>query len=233
MGLFNKTPKKLSLDEILTAIDNLSEDEKAEVKAKVEDLYKAEDEREIDKIEEDKADDTEVKDEKSDEVAEESEEIAKDVDTVEEEVETDEEPKTAEETTDEPTEETEEAIEEPTEEPIEEEVEEFTEEPEFEEPTAEEDFPEEEPVEEETPVDEPSEALKGELYDSLMARFTALEEAHAQLSQKYDELYSLLDAREKNQNFGSAPEVPETEDETRSNKSVYSAYAGANAHKYY
>ena len=90
MALFDKKPKKLSLDEILKGIENLSEEEKAQVKTKMEDVYKAEDEREIDKIEEDKASDTETKDEKGEEVSEESEEIGKDVDEVEDEVETDE-----------------------------------------------------------------------------------------------------------------------------------------------
>ena len=120
MGLFSK---KLSLDEILNAIDELPEEDKAKVKAKMEDLYKAEDEREIDKIEEGKTDNEEVKDEKSDEVKEETEEIGKDVDEVKSEVtdgesaaeteekaeETETEP--AEETTEEPAEETTEALE--------------------------------------------------------------------------------------------------------------------------
>lgn len=85
MALFSK--KKLSLDEILKGLESLSEEEKAQVKAKMDDLYKAEDEREIDKIEEDKASDSEEKDEKAEEVAEESEEIGKDVDSVEDTVE--------------------------------------------------------------------------------------------------------------------------------------------------
>lgn len=102
MALFNKH-KKLSLDEILEGINNLSDEEKAKVKTKMEDLYKAEDEREIDKIEKDKAEDSETKDEKSEEVNEESEEIGKDVNEVEEEVETSESEETdkAEETEDE------------------------------------------------------------------------------------------------------------------------------------
>lgn len=88
MALFGK--KKLSLDEILAGIDNLSDEEKAQLKAKMDDLYKAEDEREIDKIEEDKADDTEKADEKAEEVKDESEEIGKDVDEVKEDVASDE-----------------------------------------------------------------------------------------------------------------------------------------------
>lgn len=75
--------KKLSLDDILKAIDNLPDEDKDKVKAKIDDLYKAEDEREIDKIEEEK--EPEDKDEKAEEVADESEEIGKDVDDLEEE----------------------------------------------------------------------------------------------------------------------------------------------------
>lgn len=82
--------KKLSLDEILRGIDNLSDDEKEKVADKMADLYKAEDEREIDKIEEEKANDGEKADEKAEEKAEESEEIGKDVDEVEEDVKEDE-----------------------------------------------------------------------------------------------------------------------------------------------
>lgn len=88
MALFGK--KSLTLDEILKGIDGLSDEEKEKVHAKMQDLYKAEDEREIDKIEEDKAEDTETADEKAEEVKEESEEIGKDVDEVEEEVKDDE-----------------------------------------------------------------------------------------------------------------------------------------------
>ena len=84
MAIFGK---KISLDEILKGIDALSPEEKEKVKAKMEDLDKAEDEREIDKIEEEKADDAEVKDEKGEEKEKESEEIGKNVDEVKEEVE--------------------------------------------------------------------------------------------------------------------------------------------------
>ena len=82
MALFGK--KKLSLDEVLELVNTLTPEEKAQVKAKMEDLDKAEDEREIDKIEEKKSNDNEIKDEKGEEVNEESEEIGKDVDEVEE-----------------------------------------------------------------------------------------------------------------------------------------------------
>ena len=81
----------MTLEEILKAIDTLSDEDKAKLKAKVQDVKKAEDEREIDKIEEEKSDVPEVKDEKSEEVKEESEEIGKEVDEVESEVEKDEE----------------------------------------------------------------------------------------------------------------------------------------------
>lgn len=83
--------KKLSLDDILKAIDNLPDEDKDKVKAKMDDLYKAEDEREIDKIEEEK--EPEDKDEKTDEIEEESDEIGKDVDDLEEETSEDEEEK--------------------------------------------------------------------------------------------------------------------------------------------
>ena len=82
--------KKLTLDEILKGIENLSDTDKAKIKEKMDDLYKAEDEREIDKIEEEKSDNAETADEKKEEVAEESEEIGKDVDEVEKTAEEDE-----------------------------------------------------------------------------------------------------------------------------------------------
>ena len=88
MALFKK---KRTLDEILDDIKNLSPDEAKELHNKMGDLYKAEDEREIDKIEADKADTPEVADEKKDEVNEESEEIGKDVDEIKDDVATDEE----------------------------------------------------------------------------------------------------------------------------------------------
>ena len=84
MSLFKKKP---TLDEILSGIDQLSDKDKEKVYAKMQDLYKAEDEGEVDEIEEDKASDPETEDEKREEGAEESEEIGEDVDEVEEEVE--------------------------------------------------------------------------------------------------------------------------------------------------
>ena len=74
----------MTLDEILKGIDELPEEDRAKVKDKMDDLYKAEDEREIDKIEEERAEDPETEEDKEEEKEEESEEIAKDVDEVEE-----------------------------------------------------------------------------------------------------------------------------------------------------
>ena len=91
MALFGK--KKRTLDEILEDVKGLTPEEVKELHEKTSDLYKAEDEREIDKIEEEKADTGEVKDEKAEEVSEESEEIGKDVDEIKDEVKTDEETK--------------------------------------------------------------------------------------------------------------------------------------------
>ena len=112
--------KKRTLDEILKDIANLSDEDKAKIKDKMDDLYKAEDEREVDKIEEDKAENPETKSEKKEEVEEESEEIGKDVDETEEEAEEDEKEETEpteepdeEEDTDEPDEENSEADEKP------------------------------------------------------------------------------------------------------------------------
>lgn len=99
--------KKRTLDEILKDIANLSDEDKAKIKDKMDDLYKAEDEREVDKIEEDKAENPETESEKKEEVEEESEEIGKEVDETEDEVEEDEEEES------EPVEETSEVDEEP------------------------------------------------------------------------------------------------------------------------
>lgn len=85
MALFGK---KSPAEDIIKKFEALSDEDKEAVKKslfgeKAEDLEKAEDEREIDKIEEDKADDPEKADEKKEEVKEESEEIGKDVDEAE------------------------------------------------------------------------------------------------------------------------------------------------------
>lgn len=88
MALFGK--KKRTLDEILEDVKGLTPEEVKELHEKTSDLYKAEDEREIDKIEEEKADSDAAKDEKSEEVSEESEAIGKDVDEIKDEVKADE-----------------------------------------------------------------------------------------------------------------------------------------------
>lgn len=68
-------------DEVSKVDEEVKQDEGVEeVKATEEDINKAEDEREIDKIEEEKADNSEKRDEKAEEVNEESEEIGKKVD---------------------------------------------------------------------------------------------------------------------------------------------------------
>ena len=116
--IFKKEKKQMA--DVDKMLEGLSDEEKKELKAKLQDLYKAEDEREIDKVEEEKADDTDVAEEKREEVKEESEEIGKDVDETEDEVEEDEEEESEpteetdeEEDTDEPDEENSEADEEP------------------------------------------------------------------------------------------------------------------------
>ena len=68
-------------------LESLSDEEKKELKEKIQDLSTAEDEREIDKLAEEKADDTDVAEEKREEVKEESEEIGKDVDELEDKIE--------------------------------------------------------------------------------------------------------------------------------------------------
>lgn len=76
--------KQTLYEKLLEIFNSLSEDEKAKFKAQMQDIDKAEDKREVDKIEEEKADSEEVKDEKKEEVDEESEEIGKKVDEAEE-----------------------------------------------------------------------------------------------------------------------------------------------------
>ena len=73
-------------ERLLSAYKDLNDDEKAKFKDYLMDINKAEDEREIDKIEETRAEkdnDTEVADEKRDEVNEESEVIGTDIDKAE------------------------------------------------------------------------------------------------------------------------------------------------------
>lgn len=85
MALFKKKEEKSPFDEIMEAYHSLSDEDKDKVRKSLEDVEKAEDEREIDKIEEEKAEDIEKKDEKSEEVNEESEEIGEKIDEVEDE----------------------------------------------------------------------------------------------------------------------------------------------------
>jgi len=99
MALFDK---RSPAEKLLDAYNKLSEEDKKEfhshLEEKVEDVEKAEDEREIDKVEEEKADNEEVKEEKAEEVAEESEEVGKDVEEAESEEKTEEEDKPEEDT---------------------------------------------------------------------------------------------------------------------------------------
>ena len=114
MALFGT--KKSPVEKLWEDFGKLSEEDKAGFRAKLEDIDKAEDEREVDKIEEDKSESPEVEDEKKEEVGEESEEIGKDVNEAEDEAKVDVEEEPAEE----PKEEVEEPIgEEPVEEPAE------------------------------------------------------------------------------------------------------------------
>lgn len=102
MALFKKKEEKSPFDEIMEAYNSLSDEDKEKVKATLQDVEKAEDEREVDKIEEDKAKDVETKDEKSEEVNEESEEIGEKVDEVEDEEKADEGEEKAEDADEEP-----------------------------------------------------------------------------------------------------------------------------------
>lgn len=74
---------KNPFDKIMDMYGSLSDDDKLKFKNSVMDIEKAEDEREIDSIEEQKADDTAVAEDKAEDVAEESAEIGKDIDAVE------------------------------------------------------------------------------------------------------------------------------------------------------
>lgn len=76
---FRKSP----YEQLRDAYFRLSDDEKSKFRAELEDIDKAEDEREIDKIEEDKADTKTIADNKAEDVAEESEQIGKDIDKAE------------------------------------------------------------------------------------------------------------------------------------------------------
>ena len=187
----------MTLEEILKAIDTLPEEDKAKVKAKVQDLDKAEDEREIDKIEEDKAETPEVADEKKEEVKEESDEIGKTVDELKEEVTVDtdkEEEEEGEETA--PTEETE------TSEELAPETAELNEEPMTEENA-------EEVVEEEgekTVTDEATKENLAEMVHGLTDRLAQIEEqlnGMLEVKAKLEEM-----ARKKDQAFGYESKIP-------------------------
>lgn len=96
MALFKKKEEKSPFETIMEAYNSLSDEDKDKVRATLQDVEKAEDEREVDKIEEDKAENVEEKDEKSEEVNEESEEIGEKIDEVEDEEKADEGEKEAE-----------------------------------------------------------------------------------------------------------------------------------------
>lgn len=190
----------MTLEEILKAIDALPEEDKAKVKAKVQDLDKAEDEREIDKIEEDKAETPEVADEKKAEVKEESDEIGKTVDELKEEVAVD---------TDKEEEDQEVEIPKETEEVEEEKPEELApENAEFnEEPMTEENA--EEVVEEEgekTVTDEATKENLAEMVHGLTDRLAQIEEqlnGMLEVKAKLEEM-----ARKKDQAFGYESKIP-------------------------
>ena len=80
MALFGKSP----YEKLKDLYASLKDEDKEKFKAELMDVDKAEDEREIDKIEEEKADNDKVKDEKKEEVKEESEEIGEKIDETEE-----------------------------------------------------------------------------------------------------------------------------------------------------
>ena len=98
MALFGK--KEAPFDKLMSIYNSLSDDEKSKFKSKLQDVEKAEDEREIDKIEEEKADTTEKADEKKEEKDEETKEIGKEVDEAEEMAESDEKTDTIDEAVD-------------------------------------------------------------------------------------------------------------------------------------
>ena len=195
----------MTLEEILKAIDALPEEDKAKVKAKVQDLDKAEDEREIDKIEEDKASNPEVADEKKEEVKEESDEIGKTVDELKEEVTVDTDKEEEDQEVEIP-EETEEVEEEKTEEvPTDElapENADFNEEPMTEENA-------EEVVEEEgekTVTDESAEENLAEMVHGLTDRLAQIEEqlnGMLEVKAKLEEM-----SRKKDQAFGYESKIP-------------------------
>lgn len=124
MSLFGKKEDKTPFEKLMADYAKLTDEEKAKFKDSLMDVEKAEDEREIDKIEEEKADNPTTAEEKAEDVKEESEEVGKEIDEAKEEVaedvkENDNEETATEETdgvTDEDVEEAKEEVEEATEE---------------------------------------------------------------------------------------------------------------------
>lgn len=80
MALFDR---KSPYERLMEAYKSISPAERKKFWAEMQDLDKAEDEREIDRIEEDKADNSSKREEKAEEVAEETSQVAKDVDVAE------------------------------------------------------------------------------------------------------------------------------------------------------
>lgn len=81
MAIFDK---RTPYEKVLEMFRKLPDEDREKFKADIEDIDKAEDEREIDKIEEEKADTTEERDEKREDKDEETEEIGKKFDETEE-----------------------------------------------------------------------------------------------------------------------------------------------------
>jgi hypothetical protein len=190
----------MTLEEILKAIDSLPEEDKAKVKAKMQDLDKAEDEREIDKIEEEKSDVPEVEEDKAEDVKDESKEIGKDVDDLKEEVseEVPEETLEEKEIPEEPTEEVEEV----------EEVEEQPEQADFNEEAMTDENAEEvvEHEGEKTVTEEGAEENLSEMVHGLTDRLAQIEEqmnSMLEIKAKLEEL-----AQKKDKAFGYESKIP-------------------------
>ena len=206
MGLFNR---KLSLEDILNAIDGLSDEEKAQVKAKFDAP------EQVEEVAEEQPSGNEANEPVEETPAEPSqfEEMAKSQgdDGLEEEP--------IEEQAEEPTEQ-------PTETPMEEPQVELEQTEDGGEPLA------EEPAIEEPAVEVPPEVQKQEQEqdEAQSAKIQALEEKVALLEEKLDQALSALD----NKDFGLNPAVPEGGGEDHNRMSaVMRGYAGNDARKYY
>lgn len=185
MGIFSK---KITLDEILKALDGLTPEEKQKIHEKTADLYKAEDEREIDKIEEEKADTAADADEKAEEVSEESEEIGKDVDEIKDEAAEDGDP-LAEEAEEDEDEESEEEGDDDAEEEI---------------PEAQpEEMPDEQPEVVEPPLDPGEEANVAEIVKSLTEKVNAMEHTLAELTELKAEYEKYVEKQKGNFGYKS------------------------------